>query len=64
MGDFEKLEQDFNAWNARVEKANEKYPERKKKFVTGSNAPVNRVYTPLEEVDFDYSHQLGLPGDF
>ncbi len=64
MADNEKLEQDFNAWNAKVEKANEKYPERKKQFVTGSNASVNRVYTPLDQGDFDYRTQLGLPGEF
>ncbi|MEN6500314.1 MAG: methylmalonyl-CoA mutase family protein [Rectinema sp.] len=64
MTDFEKLEQEFKAWQAKVEKANEKYPERKKQFVTGSNAPVNRVYTPLDQKDFDYSSQLGLPGEF
>jgi len=64
MTDFEKLEQEFKAWQAKVEKANEKYPERKKQFVTGSNAPVDRVYTPLDQKDFDYSSQLGLPGEF
>ena len=64
MADYDKLEQDFSAWNAKVEKANEKYPERKKQFVTGSNAPVNRVYTPLDQKDFDYKNQLGLPGEF
>ena len=64
MTDFEKLEQEFKAWQAKVEKANEKYPERKKQFVTGSNAPVNRVYTPLDQKDFDYFSQLGLPGEF
>ncbi len=64
MTDFEKLEQDFQAWQAKVEKANEKYPERKKQFVTGSNVPVNRVYTPLDQKDFDYTTKLGLPGEF
>jgi methylmalonyl-CoA mutase N-terminal domain/subunit len=64
MTDLEKLRQDFSAWNAKVAKANEKYPERKKQFVTGSNAPVDRVYTPLDQVDLDYSRQLGLPGEF
>jgi len=64
MADNEKLEQDFGAWNAKVEKANEKYPERKKQFVTGSNAPVNRVYTPLDQRGFEYQTQLGLPGEF
>ena len=64
MTDFNKLEQDFSLWNAKVEKANEKHPERKKQFVTGSNAPINRVYTPLDQKDFDYVKQLGLPGEF
>ena len=64
MTDLEKLEQDFNTWTTKVEKANEKYPERKKQFVTGSNAPVKRVYTPLDQKDFDYEKKLGLPGEF
>ncbi len=64
MTDLNKLEQDFSLWNAKVEKANEKHPERKKQFVTGSNAPINRVYTPLDQKDFDYVKQLGLPGEF
>jgi len=64
MTDFERLEQDFQAWQAKVEKANEKYPERKKQFVTGSNVPVNRVYTPLDQKAFDYTAKLGLPGEF
>jgi methylmalonyl-CoA mutase N-terminal domain/subunit len=64
MTDFERLEQDFQAWQAKVEKANEKYPERKKQFVTGSNVPVSRVYTPLDQKDFDYTTKLGLPGEF
>lgn len=64
MTDFERLEQDFQAWQAKVEKANEKYPERKKQFVTGSNVAVNRVYTPLDQKDFDYTTKLGLPGEF
>ncbi len=64
MTDLNKLEQDFSLWNAKVENANEKHPERKKQFVTGSNAPINRVYTPLDQKDFDYVKQLGLPGEF
>jgi len=64
MTDLEKLEQDLTTWTTKVEKANEKYPERKKQFVTGSNAPVKRVYTPLDQKDFDYEKKLGLPGEF
>ncbi len=64
MTDFEKLEQNLAAWNAKVEKANEKFPERKNQFVTGSNMPVNRLYTPIDQKDADYNEKLGLPGEF
>ena len=64
MTNLEKLQQDLTTWTTKVEKANEKYPERKKQFVTGSNAPVKRVYTPLDQKDFDYEKKLGLPGEF
>lgn len=64
MTDLEKLEQDLITWNTKIDKASEKFPERKKQFVTGSNAPVSRVYTPLDQKDFDYHQKLGLPGEF
>ncbi|MEJ5184343.1 MAG: methylmalonyl-CoA mutase family protein [Rectinemataceae bacterium] len=64
MTDFEKLEQNLASWNAKVEKANEKFPERRKTFVTGSNTPVKRLYTPLDIKDGDYNEKIGLPGEF
>lgn len=41
-----------------------KFPERKEKFVTGSNQEVNRLYDPLDLEDFDYLADLNFPGDF
>jgi len=38
--------------------------ESKKEFQTTSNAPVNRVYTPLDLQDFDYLRDLGFPGEY
>ena len=38
--------------------------ERKKEFTTSSGIPVNRVYTPLDIKGFDYTTDLGLPGEY
>ena len=46
MSDNEKLRQSLKDWDAKAEKAVAKFPERKKQFVTGSNAPIKRLYTP------------------
>ncbi|HEX2697802.1 MAG TPA: methylmalonyl-CoA mutase family protein [Anaerolineales bacterium] len=39
-------------------------PERQKKFITTSSEPINRLYTPLDVADMDYSSDLGLPGEY
>ncbi|MGE5485434.1 MAG: methylmalonyl-CoA mutase [Ignavibacteriales bacterium] len=41
-----------------------KHPETKPQFVTGSNIPVERLYTPAEVESLDYEMDLGLPGDY
>jgi methylmalonyl-CoA mutase N-terminal domain/subunit len=51
-------------WDGKTDKSIEKFPERKKKFVTGSNMPVNRLYTPLDIESSDYMADVGLPGEF
>ncbi len=45
-----------------VDKTISRFPERKKKFVTGSDKKVERVYTPENLNDYDYSRDLGFPG--
>src|SRR5690554_3383861 len=47
-----------------VEKTISKFPERKEKFTKGSNAEANRLYTPVDIKDLDYSEDLGLPGEY
>ena len=51
-------------WGAKADKAAAKFPERKARFVTGSNAPVERLYTPLDMEGRDYLAEQGLPGEF
>lgn len=40
-----------------------KLPERADQFITASSEPVARLYTPLDIPDFDYTADLGFPGE-
>jgi methylmalonyl-CoA mutase N-terminal domain/subunit len=42
----------------------EKSPERHKEFTTLSGVPINRLYTPADLSEFDYSQNLGEPGEY
>lgn len=55
--DKEKLQQGLNEYEAKVDKATAKFPERK-------NFEVQRLYTPLDIEDFDYGEKLGFPGQY
>ena len=49
-----------------MEEGSGKSKERKKKFQTESGITIERVYTPtdLEKLGFDYTKDLGLPGQY
>jgi len=49
---------------AKIEESLVKRPERKKEFTTGSGAPLNRYYSPVDVSELDYMNDLGLPGEF
>jgi len=52
-------------WEEKVLKpALENSPERKEIFTTLSGVPVERLYTPSDLADFDYSRDLGDPGEY
>jgi len=40
------------------------YGERKERFATVSNVEVERLYTPEDVTDLDYTEDLGFPGEF
>ncbi|WP_204663892.1 acyl-CoA mutase large subunit family protein [Fusibacter tunisiensis] len=50
--------------NSKTQEKLQKRPERKNVFTTGSGAPVNRYYTPVDIADMDYMNDLGLPGQY
>ena len=64
MSESEKLEKALQDWNAKAEKSIAKFPERKAKFVTGSNAPINRLYTQLDAGEENRLETVGLPGEY
>jgi methylmalonyl-CoA mutase, N-terminal domain len=39
-------------------------PERREQFVTTSSEPINRLYSPLDVAELDYTTGLGLPGEY
>ncbi len=41
----------------------DRYGERKDRFATVSNMPVDRLYTPEDIADTDHDEDLGLPGE-
>jgi methylmalonyl-CoA mutase, N-terminal domain len=51
-------------WEATTVKTSlERIPERDN-LTTTSSVPINRVYTPEDNVALDYSRDLGLPGEY
>lgn len=62
---LKKIKEDHQRWNeTKVMKNLDRFPERKTKFVTGSNQQVERLYTPAQIEDFDYDTKLGYPGEY
>ena len=60
-----KLRQAYDAWEAETLKNSlERREERRNNFITTSSDPVNRLYSPLDLIDFDYEKDLNFPGQF
>ena len=58
------IQQNKKKWEKEIAlKSLEKLPE-KGEFLTSSEIPVNRVYTPIDVADFDYLQDLGFPGEY
>ena len=48
---------------ATVKKAITKFPERRERFATTSDIEFKRLFTPLDLEEFDYTKDLGFPGE-
>jgi len=62
---LQKIKRNQDNWNEnKVGKALSRFPERRQKFVTGSNQDVERLYTPADIEGFNYDEDLGFPGEY
>ncbi len=62
--ELEKISEARLKYEEEVKKTVQKYPERKSTFTTGGGVPVERLYTPENIKDLDYTEDLGFPGDY
>jgi len=59
------LREQRNRWEETTLKNTlDRHPERTEKFMTTSSTPVERLYTPLDTADLDYTRDLGFPGEY
>src|SRR6266851_3387552 len=62
--ELERLKVERQHWEeTTVRQSLERMPERDN-LVTTSSVPVNRVYTPQDSENLDYTRDLGLPGEY
>jgi methylmalonyl-CoA mutase N-terminal domain/subunit len=62
---LELLRQSLGTWRAEtLAPAISRLPERRSRFLTTSSEPVERLYTPLDIEDLDYTGDLGHPGEY
>ncbi|WP_188206093.1 acyl-CoA mutase large subunit family protein [Alkalibacillus aidingensis] len=55
----------FQKWKEQVNRTNEKFPERKEKFVNKSDIEIDPLYIPKEDqLTNDYLEKIGFPGQF
>jgi len=64
MDDMDAIQKGAEAYQAGIDKALAKFPERKKDFVTGSKSPVARLYTPLDGAKAPYMQRISFPGEY
>lgn len=63
--ELERIRKKEEEWKEKVlKKSIEWLPERKERFATASNMPVQRLYTPLDVSDIDFLQDIGYPGEY
>ncbi len=63
--ELEQLKSEEARWEqGTLKKSLEKLPESKSDFTTHSGVPIERLYTPNNSANLDYSRDLGMPGEY
>jgi len=62
---LDELKDSLEKWEeTSLQKTLSSLPERRDKFITTSSESIDRLYTPLNVADMDYTSDLGLPGEY
>jgi len=62
---LDELKDSLEKWEeTSLQKTLSKLPERREKFITTSSEPIERLYTPLDVAEMDYTSDLGHPGEY
>ncbi|MGB8644001.1 MAG: methylmalonyl-CoA mutase family protein [Anaerolineae bacterium] len=63
--ELEEIKQAQDKWEeTTLHKTLVRTPERAEKFLTTSSESVERLYTPLDVADMDYTRDIGFPGEY
>ena len=61
----DRLQKEYKQWQENSLSPNlSRFPERRSDFITTSSESINRLYTPLDDLEFDYTQKLGFPGEY
>ncbi|HUU81367.1 MAG TPA: methylmalonyl-CoA mutase family protein, partial [Acidobacteriota bacterium] len=61
---FDDIEKGHKRWRENVEEVFASQPERLKRFSTVSDQEINRIYTPADVEQLDFTRDLGFPGEY
>ena len=62
---LEEIQKKLIRWEEKTLKESlKRIPERQPRFITQSSEEIGRLYTPLDQADFDYERDLGNPGEY
>jgi len=61
---FEDIEQEEKKWREKLDKIFAARPERLERFSTVSDKEIERIYTPADIKEQDFSKDLGFPGEY
>ncbi|RLC23840.1 MAG: methylmalonyl-CoA mutase [Deltaproteobacteria bacterium] len=61
---FDDIRKGYARWEEKLNRIFAARPERKERFSTVSNREIQRIYTPDDVPDLDFSGDIGFPGEY
>jgi methylmalonyl-CoA mutase N-terminal domain/subunit len=61
---FKDIEEEEAKWQEKLDRIFSAAPERRTRFSTVSDKEINRIYTPADMMDQDFTRDIGFPGEY